>query len=253
MDPIPTRPKVRPLPSPSYATNDPPQLPQSKSLLYIDNDLNKSSRPSSPTNADSDESRTPGRQDSSTPDANKPAGGINVPAGKKPQHPGERLSFNAHAMGSAVSDSFADDHYRPQSAPRTPIGTPSGMQSPISYASSPRRNPHTGTIYNGISAGVVPVENLTGAAASPRGGPPSPQSLHGQHGMTPGAVGLAGVAPRGTQGSVVPQSPGLVPEVNAEAEEYYGGKEVWSRSRTYSNVSEEWVRVGGVCGADALI
>jgi hypothetical protein len=163
------------------------------------------------------------------------------------------LSFNTHAMGSAVSDSFADDHHhhQPQSAPRTPIGTP-GIQSPsISYASSPRRNPHTGTIYNGISAGVIPLENIGAAAspapvppaASPARGLPSPQSLHGQHGMTPGAVGLAGVASRSGPGS--PALGARVPEVNAEAEEYYGGKEVWSRSRTYSNVSGPgwWVRM----------
>lgn len=143
-------------------------------------------------------------------------------------------------MGSAVSDSFAEDHPQPRSAPRTPIGTPGrGHESPsVSYGSSPRRNPHTGSIYNGISAGVIPQENSGGGGG---GAAPGPQSLQGQHhqGIAPGAVGLAGVAPRGTQGNVLAkpqQSPGLVPEVNAEAEEYYGGKEVWSRSRTYSNV-----------------
>lgn len=259
MAPPLTRPKVSPtFPLLSTVLTSPWQLPQSKSLVYIDNDLNKSSpansRPASPVN-ESDEARTPGRQDSSTPDGNRNVsapdgkGGpakINVPQSTSSRHPGERLSFNAHPMGSAVSDSFADDHHhhhqgQPQSAPRTPIGTP-GVQSPsISYASSPRRNPHTGTIYNGISAGVIPLENIGTAASaapvpptsSPRG-LPSPQSLQGQHGMTPGAVGLAGVASRGMPGS--PALGARVPEVNAEAEEYYGGKEVWSRSRTYSNV-----------------
>lgn len=114
------------------------------------------------------------------------------------------------------------------------------MNSPSAgtYAASPRRNQYTGINYNGISAGVVPVENLGGkspvspsAIRQPAAAPGS-QSLAGQHGFAPGAVGLAGVNQRAPRESFN----GQAPEVHAEADEYYGGKEVWSRSRTYSNV-----------------
>ncbi|KAJ9098915.1 hypothetical protein QFC20_005830 [Naganishia adeliensis] len=73
-----------------------PKLPQSKSLVYIDNDLNKSSpassRPASPVN-ESDEARTPGRLDSSTPDGNR---NVSAPDGK-----GGRAKINVPQPTSA--------------------------------------------------------------------------------------------------------------------------------------------------------
>lgn len=128
-------------------------------------------------------------------------------------------------------------------------------------SSSPRRNLYTRASYNGISAGVIPHEDRVagsgpgsaGLSGSP-GGVPSHHSIEGKlghgHGhIAPGAVGLAGVAQRsvGAVPGGAPGSPGhRAPEVNAEAEEYYGGKEVWSRSRTYSNVSLADVVIAGL-------
>lgn len=106
-------------------------------------------------------------------------------------------------------------------------------------SSSPRRNQYTRASYNGISAGVVPHEGSSGSPIS--GGVPGHHSIEGKlghgHGhITPGAVGLAGVAQRSAVAGLSSPVSGA-PDVNAEAAEYYGGKEVWSRSRTYSNVS----------------
>jgi hypothetical protein len=243
------------------------QLPQSKSLVYIDNDLNKStpatSRANSPENVKPEESKdgsTNGmKQDKTTsgaiPSAAKvgPAK-INIAAqNATAQAP---MSFHSHLQGSAVSDtSFVDEHHAQQQqqhaspipAARAPMNSPSAT----TYASSPRRNQYTGITYNGISAGVIPVENLGKSPVSPSAirqpgsSTPGSQSLAGQHGFAPGAVGLAGVNQRGPRESFN----GEAPEVHAEADEYYGGKEVWSRSRTYSNVGPS-LHFLGFLGAD---
>lgn len=272
----PTRPKVRPIrffPASLLTSSSSAQLPQSKSLVYIDNDLNKAtpatSRANSPENANPVvEAKDAPVNGSKTPAAAAAASSAAIPTAAKvgpakiniaaqnttAQAP---MSYHSHLQGSAVSDtSFVEDHHhhahqhQQQHAP-SPIPhartTPMGSPSANVYASSPRRNQYTGTNYNGISAGVVPVENLgKPPAATPSspssavraqpgtGGPLSSQSLAGHQGQNvpPGAVGLAGVAHRGG----VKEALGQAPEVHAEADEYYGGKEVWSRSRTYSNV-----------------
>jgi hypothetical protein len=153
------------------------------------------------------------------------------------------MSFHSHLQGSAVSDtSFVDEHHAQQQQHASPIPAaraPMNSPSATTYASSPRRNQYTGITYNGISAGVIPVENLGKSPVSPSAirqpgsVTPGSQSLAGQHGFAPGAVGLAGVNQRG---GARESFNGEAPEVHAEADEYYGGKEVWSRSRTYSNV-----------------
>lgn len=240
--------------SPAYAPRlTPPQLPQSKSLVYIDNDLNKATPATSRANSPETTNPVEAKDASSVNGTSKPD--VKAPPAKagpakiaiSAQTAQAPMSYHSHLQGSAVSDtSFIDEHHHhhPQSGMQTPpVRAPMGSPSANMYASSPRRNQYTGVNYNGISAGVVPTENLgKQAPSSPShgrsagGGAPNSQSLAGHQGahVPPGAVGLAGVAHRGG----VKEGLGQAPEVHAEADEYYGGKEVWSRSRTYSNASE---------------
>ena len=231
----------------------PPQLPQSKSLVYIDNDLNKATPATSRANSPETTNPVETKDASSVNGTSKPD--VKAPAAKagpakiaiSAQTAQAPMSYHSHLQGSAVSDtSFIDEHHQHQhhqSGMQTPpVRAPMGSPSASVYASSPRRNPYTGVNYNGISAGVIPTENLgkqppssPSHGRSAGGGAPNSQSLAGHQGanVPPGAVGLAGVAHRGG----VKEGLGQAPEVHAEADEYYGGKEVWSRSRTYSNAS----------------
>ncbi|KAJ9114018.1 hypothetical protein QFC22_005838 [Naganishia vaughanmartiniae] len=237
-----------------------PKLPQSKSLVYIENDLHK----------------TPAGSRAASPEPTASADGKD--GAKADVQDGVASATAAEDMEKKLADALGNQappvqpttpasRQQPTGARASPIPTsgparinhphPPTLSSALSdssfsesmMSSSPRRNQYTRASYNGISAGVIPHEDRSSAApGSPVGGGiPGHHSLEGKlghgHGhITPGAVGLAGVAQRsaaaGAAGAAMmaPGSPGSrAPEVNAEAEEYYGGKEVWSRSRTYSN------------------
>lgn len=263
-----------------------PKLPQSKSLVYIDNDLHKTpagSRAASPepaaSSADdakadgqssassaavsggeekkvddaaaaavatSNESRTGKSQAQPTTSSSRQPAPSPVPA---PTTGGARASPIPTSGPAKIANQHHNQHHHQHAPPLSSALSDSSFSEGM-MSSSPRRNLYTRASYNGISAGVIPHEDRVagsgpgsaGLSGSP-GGVPGHHSIEGKlghgHGhIAPGAVGLAGVAQRsvGAVAGGAPGSPGhRAPEVNAEAEEYYGGKEVWSRSRTYSN------------------
>lgn len=142
-----------------------PQLPQSKSLRYIDNDL----PPSQPTSA------------------------ANTPAAQPIANPFASLSQTA-----------------------------SGAQTP--------------------SKTIVPDPILTSTQVSPAGSPPKDHPLAnvGSIQGTTEEFEKIKAALKESQKEVTErldeEKKQNLPHVHAEPSEYYGGKEVWSRARTYSNV-----------------
>jgi hypothetical protein len=175
-----------------------PQLPQSKSLLYIDNTVPHQPQP----------------QPQPSSKLSPPRAGLRVPSAATatataiPSVPtGSATGTAGLPSGSALAESFDDT---------TPVG-------------SVHRKPTTTTAATGDGAHSHS-QSITPSSSYKRG---LASGLNGKGGERVGLGVGVGV------GVGVGGSPTL-PPVHAEAKEYYGGKEMSSRARTYSNVGRWW-------------
>lgn len=279
----PTRPRVSPIVSAIRVPQDGVlkrsyhiQLPQSKSLLYIDDPVIHPS----PGNSQPGTAKPSPVQES----FNLPQTGSNGNSGAASRSSTTPLKYSSggkdlglegmQKVGDALlvpSQAVADDDHHETSYDKARFGSTTmessdgtdGLQLDTAkpgFTESQGTPAHlnqstSSSTTNGVSSSTTASGKSTKGSTTPNGTignitptrPEFTQSLSAGPATGTEASGAAvALGPGGTMGGKV--SAGMadfgggssgsgVPHAHAEADEYYGGKEIWARSRTYSNVS----------------